>query len=373
MPETTTTARDTTAAPRPSDRPQPGSAERPPPSAASAPAWRRRATRIAGGVLVLAALTGAVRYGIWSFHHESTDDAFIDCHVVNVSSRVAGRVTRVHVDDNQRVPEGDLVIELDPADFQARLDERRAAQDEARGRLAQARAQLTVAEAMAAQTQADIVAAQADAVLAASDLARYHATTSGAVSRQAVDAASTAAARSAAQVEVRRKAHAAAVAQIELARANVETAAAAVETAAANVEQARLQLSYTTLHAKIAGRVTNKRVMAGDWIQVGQTLFALVPEHVWVTANFKETQLRFMRPGQPVTIHVDAYDRDFRGRVDSIEAGSGAFFSLLPPENATGNYVKVVQRVPVKILFDEPIADVLLGPGMSVEPTVTVR
>ncbi|HEV7733677.1 MAG TPA: HlyD family secretion protein [Candidatus Binatia bacterium] len=341
--------------------------------AAPVPAWRWWATRIALAVVVVGALVGGARYWVWSFHHESTDDAFIDCHVVNVSSRVAGRVHQVLVADNQVVAAGDTLVELDPADFRARLDEAEASRDEARGKLSQAHAQLAVAEASEAQADADTVAARADASLAAADLARYHATTSGAVSRQAVDTASTAAARSAAQVEVKVKARAAAAAQVQLARAHIETAQAAVETASATVEQVRLQLSYTTIHAKEDGRVTNKDVMEGDWVQVGQTLIALVPSQVWVTANFKETQLRYMRPGQPVTIHVDAYDRDFRGRVDSIEAGSGAFFSLLPPENATGNYVKVVQRVPVKIVFEEAVGDVLLGPGMSVEPVVQVR
>jgi membrane fusion protein (multidrug efflux system) len=350
----------------------PAAAEPSPPPPTTRP-WRWWATRIALAVVIVVALVAGVRWTLWSFHHESTDDAFIDCHVVNVSARVAGRVTQVHVTDNQLVNEGEVVVELDQADFQARFDEAMASQDEARGRLAQARAQLTVAEAAAQQADADVVAARADADLAASDLARYRATRSGAVSQQAVDTASTAAVRSSAQVEVKKKAHAASLAQIELARAHIQAAEAAVETTGAAVEQARLQLSYTTLHAKLTGYVTNKNVMAGDWIQLGQTLFALVPRDVWVTANFKETQLRLMRPGQPVSIHVDAYDRDFRGRVDSIEAGSGAFFSLLPPENATGNYVKVVQRVPVKIVFDEPTDGVLLGPGMSVEPTVTVR
>jgi len=338
-----------------------------------APAWRRYALRTAGALAVVAALVSGARYWLWARDHETTDDAFIDVHVVDVSSRVAGRVLRVHPTDNQLVGVETMVVEPDPADFQARLDEAVASRAMAEGQLAEARAGLVVAEAAAAQAKAEVVAARADAALAAADLARYRATTSGAVSKQAVDTATTAATRSAAQVEVKVKAADAAAAQTMLALARIEAAEASVASAAATVEQERLQLEYTVVHAPVAGRVTNKNVMPGDWVASGQTLFALVPEDVWVTANFKETQLRRMRPGQPVTVHVDAYDRDFAARVDSVEAGSGAFFSLLPPENATGNYVKVVQRVPVKIVFTEPIDDVLLGPGMSVEPTVDVR
>jgi len=141
------------------------------------------------------------------------------------------------------------------------------------------------------------------------------------------------------------------------------------------VEQAQLDLSYTRLSAPVAGHIAHKNVAVGDYVQIGQNLMALVPNDVWVTANFKETQLDHMRAGQPVEIDIDAYpERTFRGHVDSIQAGSGAVFALLPPENATGNYVKVVQRVPVKIVLDDPSnARRLLGPGMSVVPYVRIR
>lgn len=335
--------------------------------------WRRLAIWIAGAAVAVVLVVVAARYYAWSRRHESTDDAFVDCHVVRVAPRVAGRARRVLVDDNQNVRAGDLLLEIDPADLRTALDRAHAARAQTQGRLAEAHAQLLVAEATEAQAGADIVAARAQADNAATDLARYRATRTGAVSRQSVDAAATAATRSSAEVLVREKAKAAATAQIALARAQILSAEADLGDAEAAVAYAALQLSYTEVHAAEAGRVTLKSVTAGDYVQVGQQLFALVPDRVWVTANFKETQVRRLRPGQPVTIHIDAYARDFRGRVDSIQAGSGAAFSLLPPENATGNYVKVVQRVPVKIVFDEPTDEVLLGPGMSVEPTVTVE
>ena len=158
------------------------------------------------------------------------------------------------------------------------------------------------------------------------------------------------------------------------ARAQVSAARAEVAEAQAELRQAQLQKAYTTITAPEAGRVTNKSIEPGNYVQVGQALFAIVPEHVWVTANFKETQLTAMRPGQPAEVEVDAYpSRSLRGHVDSIQAGSGARFSLLPPENATGNFVKVVQRVPVKIALDEqPGAQEVLGPGMSAVPDVKV-
>jgi len=335
--------------------------------------WRQLVLRITAAVLVLAALGGGLRYYVWALHHESTDDAFIDCHPVHVAPRVAGRVQRVLVTDNQLVQEGELLVEIDPTDFQVQLDDASAARNAAAGRQAAASAQVGVAQAAEAQAEADIVAARADADNAATDLARYRATISGAVSKQSLDAASTTAKRSAAGLLVKQKAKAAATAQIALARAQLDESTAEVASAEAKVRQMALQLSYTQIHAKETGRVTRKSVTTGDYVQIGQEIFALVPTHVWVAANFKETQLRYMRPGQPVTIHVDAYHGDFPGRVDSVQAGSGSFFSLLPPENATGNYVKVVQRVPVKIVFERATDEVLLGPGMSVEPTVELQ
>jgi len=323
---------------------------------------------IAGAAVALSAVGIGARYYVWALHHESTDDAFIDGHIVHVAPQVGGRVRRVFVTDNQPVRAGHLLVEIDPADFRVKLDQAIASWAAARGRLAQARAGLAV------EAAADVVAARADADNAAADLARYRATTTGAVSRQAVDAASTTAARMGAQLVVAQKRTAAAGAQIELARSQVEAAEADVGAAGAAVEQARLQLSYTKIRAAEAGRVTTKNVEPGNYVQIGQELLALVSDDVWVTANFKETQLAHMRPGQPVVISVDAYGHDFHGRVDSVQAGSGARFSLLPPENATGNYVKVVQRVPVKIVFDDPAeGGFLLGPGMSVVPEVELR
>lgn len=335
---------------------------------------RRRVALIVGITLGLAVAAAGARYAVWGLHHESTDDAFIDGHIVHVAPQVAGRVLRVLVADNQPVRAGDLLIEIDPTDFEIAIDQSLASQTEARGRLAQARAQLSVAEAGQAQAQADVVAAQAEAANAAADLSRYRATRSDAVSKQAVDSAKTAAERTAAQLTVARKKTAAAAAQAELARSQIVTAEGQLAAADAAVEHARIQRSYAQIRAPEAGRVTVKHVEPGNYVQIGQDLLALVSSDLWVEANFKETQLARMRPGLAVAIHVDAYpDEVFRGHIESIQAGSGARFSLLPPQNATGNYVKVVQRIPVKIVFDDPTDHVQLGPGMSVVPDVTLE
>src|SRR5438128_2192713 len=294
----------------------PGSASAPTPR----PRSRRRIVLAVGVVVAVAVLIFGARYIAYARAHESTDDAFIDGHIVGMSPKVASNVARVYVDDNTHVKAGALLVELDPRDFEARL----------------------------AQARGNLAAAQAEAVRAYTDAGRYQRLVErGFVSVQDRDNA---------------------VAKDRVAAGQVDQLKAAVH-------QAELDVSYTTLYAPESGRVTRKSVEPGAYVQVGQTLFSIVPDRVWVVANFKETQLRHMRPGNLATVRVDAYpDRLFRGHVDSIQAGSGARFSLLPPENATGNYVKVVQRVPVKIVIDEaPDPQHVLGPGMSVVPEVRVR
>jgi membrane fusion protein (multidrug efflux system) len=277
------------------------------------------------GVIIVVAALGIVgiSYGAFamfhSFTHESTDDAFVDVHTVSMAPKVAGRVAVVHVDDNQRVKKDDVLVEIDPRDFQVAL--------------AQAKANL--AKDKATQIQTDLNEKRALGLFAQKVISSQERDTS--------------------------------VAAAESSRASVQADEAAVA-------QAELNLSYTKIIAPMDGYVTKDAIATGDYLQVGQTLMALVPPRVWVTANFKETQLGNMRPEQPVTISVDAYPAlKLHGHVDSIQAGSGAAFSLLPPENATGNYVKVVQRVPVKIVLDEQQeVQRILGPGMSVVPSVAV-
>jgi membrane fusion protein (multidrug efflux system) len=336
---------------------------------------KRRLRLLAGAGLVIGGLALGWYYERFIAPYESTDDAFIEGHVAAIAPQVAGRVLEVVARDNQEVRQGDVLVKIDPRDYQAKLDQARANLTGARSRQEQAKAQLAVDEAKAGQEQAGVTAAEAEASRAQADLKRYEAVESRAVSRSQMDLAETQARSSSAQVEVARNKALAAEAQAGLSRANIATAIADVQQAEATARQAELDLSYTQITAPADGFVTRRTAEAGAYVQPGQALLAIVPREVWVVANFKETQLTHMRPGQTVQIKVDAYPQTtFQGRVDSIQAGSGARFSLMPPENASGNYVKVVQRVPVKIVLDEAAGSRhLLGPGMSVTPRVRVN
>jgi membrane fusion protein (multidrug efflux system) len=297
---------------------------------------------------VLGLITGAI-YVIRVMSRESTDDAFVTGHIITISARVSGYVDKVLVNDNQTVSAGDVLVELDPRDYKVALDT--------------AQAKLAEAQAAESQSRAQADMATVEAGRAERDYNRYKQLfdANAGVTQQQLDNISSAAK--------------AARAQLDSAKASVAAAQAKVAESKAAVEQTELNLSYTRVTAPQAGRVTKKSVEAGEHILTGQPLMSIVTREVWVVANFKETQLRYMKPGQMAEIKVDAYPQErFRGHVDSIQAGTGAVFSLLPAENATGNYVKVVQRVPVKIVFDEdPNAISMLSPGMSVVPEVKVK
>ena len=307
--------------------------------------------------------------------YESTDDAFIDGYVTLISPRVPGQIQRLLVTDNQEVKEGDVLVEIDPRDYEARLAQARADLAVAHSQSDQSQAQVKASEAKVAQAQAAVIAAEAEAQRATNDLSRYESVESQAVSKSAFDLAQAQARSATANLEAARSQAKAAEAEVALSGAGVETAAAAVKQGEAKLQEAELNLSYTKIIAPMDARVTARTVQMGNYVQPGQALLALVPKNVWVTANFKETQLTYMRAGQPVELSVDAYpNRKFKGKVDSLQAGTGARFSLLPPENAVGNYVKVVQRVPVKIVFDELLPTNLdIAPGMSVVPEVKVK
>ena len=302
----------------------------------------------AAAVALVVVILGVV-WWLNARHYETTDDAFIDTHIVHLSPQVSGRVTRVYVNDNQQVSKGQALVEIDPADVKAKL--------------AQAEAQ----EAQAANVYQQDVAAdaglRAQAERAQRDAERYRTlqqATPQAVSQQTVDQAVTTSQNATAQ---------AAASQAKIASDKAQVAAAR-----AQLEAAQLNVDYTHIVAPIDGHVAQRSVAEGNYVTPGQELMAIVPLEVWVTANFKETQLAHMRVGQPVTVAVDACPgAKIEGRVDSLQRGAGQAFGILPPENATGNFVKVVQRVPVKIVLNNVPQDCPLGPGMSVEPTVKVR
>jgi len=389
---------------------------------------RFRRPRHFKALLALAALLLiAAGFFLWRYFgsYESTDDAQVDVHLYPVSARVSGYVIRVNVDDNEYVHEGTVLVEIDPKDYEVAVDKARAdlANAEATAQslninvpitsvntssqlsssasdVGSAVAGIRAAEQQVAAAHAQVQQAEANNVKAQDDLIRYKRLVEHQnVSEQTYDQALAAAKASAAGVSAARDNAAAAEQSVEQARNRLEqaqanqraaqtgpqqvastraraiSAQADVQQKRAALAQAELNLSYTRIATPVTGEV-NKNVVVGMNVQPGQQLLTIVPlDEVWITANFKETQLTDMRPGQPVDVSIDAYpERSFTGHVDSVQPGSGTVFSLLPAENATGNYVKVVQRVPVKIVLDpSQDPDNRLRPGMSVVPTIYTK
>lgn len=352
--------------------------------------WRRRPVIVAGTLLLGVLFFFGLHYIVESFTHESTDDAFLDATVVAVAPKVAGQVQKVYVISNQAVKAGDPLVEIDPRDFEVQLAQKTAAQAAAEANVKLLLAgiqmlgtQVEIAEATAKQSEAQAAADQAAAGRADADLKRAEdLVQKKIISPQEYDAAKAAATWANATVKAseqkaasNRSRIAESQAELEAGRRAWERAQAQSAQSAVDVRQADLNLSYTRILAPQGGRVTRKAVEEGDYVQTGQRLMALVTEDIYVIANFKETQLKNIRTNQPVRISVDSLGGGtFAGRVQSIQAGSGAAFSLLPPENAVGNFIKVVQRVPVKIVFDKQVeAEHVLGPGMSVAPSIRVN
>jgi len=341
------------------------------------PVYKRPVFIIIVSVVLLAVLVIGLLYWLHARHFVSTDDAYIDGHATQMASQVPGQVSILHVDDNQFVRKGDLLVELDATPYRVALEQARAQLDSARGRLVQAEAQTNAAEAGVAEASAQIEAAQVALDNATRDLERYRGVDPRARSQQQLDNATAAQRNAQAQLLQAKAKKTSAEANVNTAAAAVKAAEGEVHTAEASVKRAEVNLGYCRIRAPNDGRVTQRTVEPGNYLQPGQTMFMLVDPDVWVTANFKETQLTLMRPEQPVTIKIDAFpDETFHGHVDSIQAGSGSRFGVLPAENATGNFVKIVQRVPVKIIFEHSANTndaMLLSPGMSVTPKVKVR
>lgn len=400
---------------------------------------RQPRVRLAAGIAFLVVVGAAIWYWV-AAGRESTDDAQVDAHVTQIAARVGGTVLRVPVADNQQASAGDVLVEIDPRDYQLALDKAHAeladaeatalaaqsnvpitstatssnvatargsveqAQggvsgterelDAARARLTTARARVREAEANAGKTARDVERLRG--LLAKDEISQQqfdNAVAAAEAQKAATDSARSQIAEAEAGIRVaesrlvqaragERQAHAelqtaqTGPQQVTAMKARAAAAEAHAQQARAALAQAELNLQYATVKAPIKGIVSRKSVEIGEIVQPGQPLMAIIPlDTVWVTANFKETQLTNLRPGQKAVVTVDAYGgRTFAGHVESIAAATGARFSLLPPENATGNYVKVVQRVPVKIALDDgQDAEYLLRPGMSVVPTVYTR
>src|SRR5882724_186224 len=383
---------------------------------------RFRLALIVGGIVLLVA-----GFFLWRYlgSYENTDDAQIDGHLNAISARVSGHVVKLLVNDNQFVTAGTPLVEIDPRDYEVAVARAKAAYQDALAtaesmqvnvpittvntgsQLSAAQAEVEGMRAGVAMSRQQLEAARAELeqsiandIKAQNDVGRYkQLVDKQEISHQQYDQAVAAARSSAAGVAVARASVAAAeqqVAQSQAKRDQLDANLRAAETAPqqnasmraraqaaqaqaqqkkAELEQAMLNLQYTRLVAPVNGIVSNRTVEVGQNVQVGQELMKIINlDDIWVTANFKESQLRYMRPGQRATISVDAYGKKYNGHVESIAGASGALFSVLPPENATGNYVKVVQRIPVKITFDPgETKEHILRPGMSVEPKVWVR
>jgi membrane fusion protein (multidrug efflux system) len=390
------------------------------PSRTSSPGFR---------IAIIIALVVLLVVGFFVYRYvtsyESTDDAQVDGHINSISTRVSGHVIKLNVEDNQYVEAGTVLVEIDPADYQVALDRAKAdfadaqAAAEAAGvnvpitsvstsgqvssadaDVASARAGIAAAKQQYEAAKAELVQAEANNVKAQNDLGRYkQLVDKQEISQQQYDQAVAVAAASAAAVNAARATADAAQSQVtqaqdklltaeanwrnaqtapnqmQIVHSRAASALAQAQLKKAELDQAQLNLQYTKVTAPVAGEVSNRTVEVGQNVSPGQELMKIIPlNDIWITADFKETQLREMKVGQAVTIEVDANGRSYKGKVDSIAGASGARFSLLPPENATGNYVKVVQRIPVKIVLDPgENKDHSLRPGMSVDPKVWIR
>ncbi|MCM7590124.1 HlyD family secretion protein [Enterobacter chuandaensis] len=334
------------------------------------------------GIVVVVMVVVALVWWFLTRNEETTDDAFTDGDVVTIAPKTAGYVTELRVRDNQRVKKGDLLVVIDPRDTTAQRDQAQAQLGLAIAQLHQAQAQLALSKvqypAQRDEAKAQVLKAQADLANAQAEYRRQRGVDPRATTQQSIDSAN-------AQLRSAQAGLASAQAQLEVAEqvqlqirqqeTNVEARERQVDQAKAQLETANLNLSYTEVRAPFDGFVTKRNVQPGTLVQAGTALFSLVSPNVWIVANFKESQLERMKPGDMVTVSVDAWpDMELEGHVDSIQQGSGSRFSAFPAENATGNFVKIVQRVPVKIVIDKGLdQNKPLPLGLSVAPKVTVE
>jgi membrane fusion protein (multidrug efflux system) len=341
-------------------------------ASARKPHSRRRLVIAAAALVLILGAPAGYLYWDETSHFESTDDAFIAARQFSIAPQVSGYVVAVPITDNEHVNKDTVIARIDPRNYNAALEQAQAQVAAGEAGIKNSDAQIAVQEAQIASNQAQVTQAQASLVFAQEQAARFQAlvrTGAGTVEN---------AQQSVSQQNQQQAALASAKATLALAERQIDTLKAQRANAEANLkqaeaqrDQAELNVSHTTVRADQPGRVANLTAGVGEYATAGTALTMFVPDDIWVVANFKETQLDAMRPGQPVTMEIDAYpERTIHGHVASVQPGSGTAFSLLPAENATGNYVKIVQRVPVKIVMDNPPTDIALGPGMSVAPTV---
>jgi len=322
---------------------------------------------LAVAAVVLLAGAGALYY-VETLHSVSTDDASVQADIVAVMAKVPGYVEALHVDDNSPVQRMQKLLEIDARDYVLQVDAARTALDAAESKLAEARAQIAAAAADVAQDKAEVATADASSRLATDILNRRLRLNDLSISAENKDTARANADSAAGNLAAAQLKVTAAETRGNLAEVQAKTAQVGVAQAMVALDQAALNLSYTKIVSAVDGTVANRSVVVGNYVQPGQLLLSLVPNKIYVVANFKETQIAGVDPGRPATVRIDALRGEtFKAHVDSLQRGTGATFALLPAENATGNFVKVVQRIPVKLVFDEPPDRVrLVVPGMSV-------
>ncbi len=333
-------------------------------------------------IVLIALVAGGAYHWLSTRGEVETDDAMIEAHITPLAAKVSGYVVELHVNDNQHVKKGDILLKIDPRDYQASLDRATAQYKAAEARLIAGQHNFASTSISAPSNlesaRAAVASAQAELKNAQQTLKRLNTLSDAARSRQSLENAVSDEKQAKANLEdakARLRSAETAPDAIAASQASVDELRAAVDDAKAAVTLAQINLENTVIRAPQYGRITRKNVEIGAFIQPGQQFSTIVGDDVWVIANFKETQLAGMKSGQGVDIEIDAYrGHTFHGKVESVQSGTGARFSLFPPENATGNFVKIVQRVPVKILFDEkPGAEYPVGPGMSVVPTVHIE
>ncbi|HWE46709.1 MAG TPA: HlyD family secretion protein [Caulobacteraceae bacterium] len=330
-----------------------------------------------GAAVLVVVIIAALLWWLQARRWVNTDDAYIDTKIVHLAPQVAGSVNHIYVGDNVLVQPGQVLLDIEPSSARASLQQAQGQVGQAGASVEQAQTQIAANTATWRQSRADADAAAAQAVQAEDDLRRYltaQRIAAGSVSQQQVDQARATARNLEAQRRSALEKAQNAADQIATAQAQLKAAQQQQRALQGQAQQAQINLGNTRLFSPVAGHVANRTVALGDYVQPGQEVMAIVPLNVWITANYKETQLANMRVGQKVEVKIDACPHTkVRAHVDSIQRGAGQAFGILPAQNATGNFVKVVQRVPVKIVFDTLPRDCPLGPGMSVRPKVLVR
>ena len=332
--------------------------------------------RIVVPVITFALLAlGGIYVLLHAHYYQTTDDAFVEGHIISIAPRVSGPVIKLCIDDNQEVKKGDLLLEIDPNDYIVVLEQKEAKLLEAKAQLNASHKNIQETTSVSNKTSKDISSVKSRMEYAQRTYERdLKLSKDGIVSKEELDNSKTAFISLSANYLAEQEKKKAADIAIQSAIAKRQEIEATIKRLESEIDEAKLNLSYTKIYAPQEGKISARTVEEGNYVQIAQPLMSIVSDEVWVVANYKETQLGQVEPGQDVIIKIDTYPKKrFKGKVDSLQKATGAKSSLFPPENAVGSYVKIVQRIPVKIIFDEDISGYNITPGMSVVPKIKIR